>query len=142
MPYFSKKSLNRLCSVHKDLQILLKHAINYVDFSVLCGYRSWEEQQELYNQGKSKVMGGASKHNLYPSMAVDIAPYPYPKTEKELRQLYYLQGMIKGFSIELGIDIRLGADWNRDNEIRNDKFQDAWHIELIKKKGGHYVDLD
>jgi peptidoglycan LD-endopeptidase CwlK len=128
MPKFSQKSRDNLARLHPQLQRLLCEAIKEVDFSIVEGYRPLDRQKELYEQGKSKILEG--KHNKYPSDAVDIAPYPYPKNELELRQLYYLMGIIKGISIRMGIKIRFGGDWNRNNDIRDDKFQDAWHLEL------------
>lgn len=128
MPKFGNKSKMHLATLHRNLQWLMNEAIKHIDFSILEGHRTEERQKELYDSGKSKTMH--SKHLTSPSMAVDIAPYPYPKTEKGLNQLYYLIGLIKGLAIGGGLKIRLGSDWNRDNDIRNDKFQDAWHIEL------------
>jgi peptidoglycan LD-endopeptidase CwlK len=137
MPRFGLKSHDQLNTLDPRLQKILIKAIHYVDFSILEGHRTLQRQKELFKSGKSKTM--QSKHLSEPSLAVDIAPYPYPDLnnpdpkiiERELRQVYFLVGIIKGIAIENHIDIRLGSDWNRDNDIRNDKFQDAWHLELI-----------
>ena len=84
-------------------------------------------------KNKSKVKFPNSKHNSYPlSKAVDIAPYPYPKTNDGIKQAYFLAGIIKGIAVEMGIDIIIGCDWNNNGNIRDDNFQDVWHIELVQ----------
>ena len=47
MPRFSKTSLDRLEGCHSDLRKLMLEVIKHIDITILCGYRSIEEQQEL-----------------------------------------------------------------------------------------------
>lgn len=92
MPTFSQLSQQRLATCHKDLQTVMNEVIKQYDFTVVYGYRSPEEQHQLYTQGR-KLVGNkwvkvgstvtdkdgyikTSKHNSYPSKAVDIAPFP------------------------------------------------------------------
>ena len=63
-------------------------------------------------------------------MAVDIRPYPYNESEKDLKQFYVLIGYMKAIADLMDIKIRSGSDWNRDNDIRNDPFQDCYHFEI------------
>jgi len=128
---FGLKSKANLLSCHPDLQRLLYEAIKYVDFSVTCGHRSMQDQQDAYNSGKSEVEWPNSKHNSYPSMAVDVAPYPIDWEDEESFTL--LAGIIYGISTQMGIDIRLGADWDGDLKISEHKFKDRPHIELVAK---------
>lgn len=137
MPSFSFESRCKLSSLHPKLQRLVNNAIKYIDFSILETHRTEEKQKELFEKGATKTM--QSKHLPYPSLAVDIAPYPYPDlSEKnpnrlvELEQVYYMAGFIKGLAQGMDIKIRVGSDWNGNNDIRDDKFQDAWHIELTE----------
>jgi len=46
-----------------------------MDFTVLEGHRGEERQNELQAAGKSQLRYPNSKHNTFPSMAVDIAPW-------------------------------------------------------------------
>ena len=73
---FSRKSLSKLETCHKDLQILFNQVIKNIDCIILEGYRDSEKQKELFEEGKSKII--KSKHNLKPSYAIDVAPYPIP----------------------------------------------------------------
>lgn len=129
---FGNKSARKLLELDCDLQLILNIAIKLVDFSIIEGHRDEATQDEYYFTGKSKVQYPGSKHNKFPSLAVDIAPFPYPKTDYEVRQAYFLTGLIKGIAHSLGIKIRVGCDWNADGDMRNDKFQDVWHIEKLE----------
>lgn len=129
MPNFSEKSRNNLKDVDSKLVRLLSEAIKIVDFSINEGYRSPERQKQLYKEGKTQVLLG--KHNKFPSEAVDIYPSPYNGgTEKDIRQLYYIVGVIKALSLSMDIKTRLGLDWDGDYETRDENFVDAFHLEL------------
>jgi len=49
--------------------------IESFDFTVVCGHRGREAQEEAFVKGLSKVHFPKSKHNTVPSMAVDLAPF-------------------------------------------------------------------
>lgn len=76
---FSQRSRQRLQSCHRDLQLLMREALWSpdcpMDFTVLEGHRGEERQNELQAAGKSQLRYPNSKHNTFPSMAVDIAPW-------------------------------------------------------------------
>jgi len=61
--------------------------------------------------------------------AVDVAPYPIDWND--VRRFYYLIGYIRGIADKLGINIRVGADWNGNGEIKDQNFHDLPHIELV-----------
>jgi peptidoglycan L-alanyl-D-glutamate endopeptidase CwlK len=134
MPKFSEKSLNILKTIHPDLQKILNEAINYIDFTIVSGYRTPEEQLKLYNEGKSKLK--FSKHNINPSLAVDIQPYPIDlnlvnkNDPKEIAKFYFLAGYIKSIADRMGIKIRWGGDWNRNLDFKDETFTDLYHFEL------------
>lgn len=128
---FGKRSKAEMATIEEDLQKILNRAIKVVDFSVREGHRNKAKQDGYFASGKSKLKFPEGKHNCFPSEAVDIAPSPYPKTDAGIKQAYFLAGIIKGIAVEMGIDIIIGCDWNNDGDIRNDNFQDVWHIELI-----------
>lgn len=128
MPKLSDASIKKLATCESQLQDLIREAIKITDLSVIWGHRSDEEQNVLFMQGKSKLRGGKSKHNEYPSEAVDIAPYPIDFSDRD--RFFYLVGIIKATAFKLGIKIRFGCDWNSNDQFRDEKFQDLGHIEL------------
>ena len=76
---FSKRSLDRLGTCHPDLVKLMTEAILDPacpsDLTVLCGHRGEKEQNAAFDAGRSKLRYPRSKHNGFPSLAVDVAPY-------------------------------------------------------------------
>lgn len=75
---WGKKSLERLASCDTKLQELANMMLERspFDLTITCGFRGEKEQNEAYQNGKSNARFGQSKHNTYPSQAVDICPYP------------------------------------------------------------------
>jgi peptidoglycan L-alanyl-D-glutamate endopeptidase CwlK len=76
MPSFSVKSRTNLNQAHPDLQVLFNDVIQFVDCSIICGYRNERDQNEAYDKGFSKLRFPQSRHNKLPSEAVDAVPYP------------------------------------------------------------------
>lgn len=130
MPSFGQKSQSILATCHPDLQDICNEVIKHYDFSVLEGHRSNSRQDELFRQGKSKLQAGESKHNNSPSLAVDIAPYPIDW--EDTRRFYFLCGMIKQAAGELGIEVRMGCDWDGDGSFSDQSFHDLPHVELVR----------
>lgn len=129
MPKFSAASESRLSTCHYKLQDLFNEVVKKYDCSVIEGYRSSERQEELYRQGKSKVQAGDSKHNFSPSLAVDVAPYPIDWEDKN--KFYHFVGYVRGVASQMGIEIRCGADWDGDFDLKDQTFFDLPHFELI-----------
>lgn len=125
---FGKRSKKHLQTIDVKLQEILLEAIKIIDFSIIDGHRSEEDQNKAFSEGKSKLRYPDSKHNSYPSQAVDIAPYPIDWDD--LGRFAFLQGIIKGIAHEKGISVRLGIDWDSDGDIRDQDFMDYVHIEL------------
>lgn len=75
---WSKKSSDLLATCDKKLQDMANMMLSRSEFdlSITCGYRTEEEQNDNYNKGTSKAKFGQSKHNVFPSKAIDIVPYP------------------------------------------------------------------
>lgn len=136
MPKFSKTSKSRLETCHKDLQVFCEELIKYIDFSVLEGHRNQERQDLAYQNGKSKLKYPKSRHNLSPSMAVDLAPYPI--NWDNLKRWYYFGGnaimLAKKLYLEGKIKhkIRWGGDWNGNDDLDDQTFNDLPHFELRK----------
>lgn len=76
MPHFSSISLERLDTVHEDLQRLAHAVIKRRDCTVLAGKRNEIDQNQVFALGYSKAQYGESPHNVTPSYAIDLAPYP------------------------------------------------------------------
>ena len=134
MPQFSVRSKKRLKQCDPRLQKILNHAIKEVDFTILCGHRNEEDQNEAYRTGKSTKRWPQSKHNKKPSLAVDVAPWFGPQVKidwDDLLAFARLAGYFEAIADHLGIRIRWGADWNENGRSRDERFIDAGHFELI-----------
>lgn len=100
------------------------------DHSVIKGHRNKEEQDSAFPLF-TKLRWPWSKHNKKPSLACDVRAYPWPEDKQEQREeQLYLLGLYKGVGHMKGIKIRTGADWDRDGEIKDNGFDDLFHIEI------------
>lgn len=127
MPKFSEKSKNKLSTCDERLIEILDEVIKEYDCTILEGHRSIERQAELYASGRSRVKLG--KHNAYPSLAVDVAPYPVDWENRE--RFISFGSFLKGVAHSKGIEIRWGADWNSNWNFEDQHFDDLVHFELI-----------
>ena len=128
MPRFGKRSKERLATCEKDLQMLFNEVIRYVDCSILEGHRKKDRQNSLYEEGKTKVKYPRGRHNASPSRAVDVVPYPIDWEDRERMTLF--AGFVLGIASQMGINIRWGGDWDKDFEVKDNKFDDFPHFEL------------
>ena len=131
MPKFSKISQNRLATCHPRLQDLMNRVVRRLDIAIVCGHRNEREQNEAYAKGASKLRYPKSKHNSLPSLAVDVAFWDGVKLSWDAKQASFLAGYILAVADEMGMEIRLGADWDRDRNITDEKFVDLPHVEYI-----------
>ena len=110
---FGERSIYELSSCDPRLQEVMNEVIKIMDFSVLCGNRSKEDQNEAYENGTSKLKYPRSNHNSMPSMAVDIAPYPIDWKNKE--RFIILSNIVKYIAKQKDIEIDWGYDlWGWD----------------------------
>lgn len=129
MPRFSRASIEALRTCDMRLQLVLNAAIKHIDFAILEGHRGKAEQDEAYRTGKSKVRFPLGKHNKFPSLAVDIAPYPIDWADTE--RFVYFAGFIMGVASQLGVRLRYGGDWDGDTQMKDERFRDYGHFELV-----------
>jgi peptidoglycan L-alanyl-D-glutamate endopeptidase CwlK len=136
MPAFGKRSLNHRSTLDTRLQEVVDEAIKLYDFSIICGHRGEDEQNKLFEQGRSQVQFPGSKHNVSPSLAFDVMPYR-PGTEiwdisdpEVIREWYFMAGLILGIAKEKGIPLRWGGDWNKNYQFGDERFIDLPHFEL------------
>lgn len=132
MPHFSASSLERLNTCHPDLQVLFLEVIKEIDITILCGHRGEAEQNKAFADGASHVKWPNSKHNTYPSVAVDVAPWPINWNDRD--SFTRLYETVKKKADELGIKIRWGADWNMNGQYweRANWEVDGPHYELVE----------
>lgn len=141
---FSRSSQEKLMTLHPDLQLILYKLIEMYDFTIIEGHRTQETQQQYYREGKSTLDGvhKKSKHQSFPSMAVDIMPYKhgtnaFEDNEKERARFYTMMGMLKAIAFRLKEDgviehsVRFGMDWDGDDTFRDQTFDDLPHVELV-----------
>lgn len=130
MPAFSALSEQRLASCDPRLQAILKEAIRHVDFTIMCGFRGPDEQEDAYRTGRSKVRWPNSKHNRRPSVAVDLAPFPVDWTDTA--RFARLAGYIERIAHEQGVKLRWGGDFDQDGRTVGEKFIDMPHLEIAE----------
>ena len=112
----SNRSLSKLEGVDPSLVAVVKRAIELtkVDFGVVYGLRTVEEQEKLVAAGKSQTM--KSKH--LEGRAVDLMAYVDGKGCWELNVYDDLCDAMKAAATELGVAIKWGAAWS-EGDIRS-----------------------
>ena len=122
---FSKLSLERLATCHQDLQRLM-HAVmadQIMDFSILCGFRDKQDQNDAVKRGTSELCWPHGRHNHKPSLAVDIAAYPINNFDDDNTfRTKELAKFVKLKAKELKIPVFWGGDWTH--------FKDIYHFQL------------
>ena len=106
----SKKSKERLETCDDRLITIVSDVLKVMDITILCGHRGKEEQEKAFSEGKSRAHFGQSKHNSYPSLAVDIAPYPINWDVKDPRW-NIMCDLVLYVAERYGIKMRLGRDF-------------------------------
>ncbi len=128
MPKFGRASKKRLKTCDEDLVFLFEEVVKYFDCTVLEGHRGKKLQNKYFKEGKSKLQYPDGNHNKIPSFAVDVVPYPIDWEDRE--RMTYFAGYVKGIAMMLGIPIRWGGDWNGNNDLKDNNFDDLPHFEL------------
>lgn len=145
---FGSKSSSILCGVHPRMQAVAHRAIQIseVDFAVVQGRRTVEEQQRLYGKGRTAaqliklgipakfaVPGEAKvtwtmKSRHLSGNAIDVAPYVNGKLEWDdngkLGLWPKIAAAFKNAAAELNIEIQWGGDWQGT--------KDRPHFELLR----------
>lgn len=131
----SERSLQRAKDVNSKLINLILLAIRRtpIDFGVAYqgGKRTPEEQNQLFKEGYSKCDGYEilSKHQS--GDAIDLNVFVRAKVIDNKEMLCVIAGVMFSCAEELNIKIRWGLDWNKNGDIRDNKFNDQYHFELI-----------
>ena len=127
----NRQSINHRLNSVSDVVLKIK------DHSIIKGHRPEAEQHAAFLAGNSKLDWPDGKHNEIPSSAADVQSYPFPPLDPETgdqaqrEEQLYLLGLYKGVGAVMGIDIRTGADWDRDGQILDNGFDDFFHVEIV-----------
>jgi peptidoglycan LD-endopeptidase CwlK len=133
------KSRERLQGVHPRLVSVVERAIELTaqDFMVLEGVRTPARQKELYSQGRTKPGQKVtwtlnSNHFLNSATgyghAVDLVPFPVDWSHAKLN---VVSKAMFAAAKELGVELRWGADWDRDGKPREKGETDSPHFEIV-----------
>tara|TARA_Y100001937_G_scaffold91813_1_gene124292 strand:+ start:1059 stop:1466 length:408 start_codon:yes stop_codon:yes gene_type:complete len=133
MPRYSSRSKRRLATCDQRLQDVFNEVIKHVDCSILEGYRNKERQNKLYDEKRTKVKYPNGRHNVNPSKAVDVTPYPVDWEDRERQTLF--AGFVIGIARNMGIKIRWGGNWDMYSEngrweVKDNRFDDFPHFEI------------
>ena len=111
----SQRSLDKMEGVDANLVAVTKRAIELtkIDFGVIYGMRTIQEQEKLVAAGKSQTM--KSKHLV--GRAVDLMAYVDGKGCWELNVYDDLCDAMKEAAKELSVAIKWGAAWS-EGDIR------------------------
>ena len=137
----SQRSIDRLEGVHPDMTAVVERAIQLteVDFGVIQGVRTLEEQKANVAAGRSQTM--ASKHLLQDdgfSHAVDVVAYVGSDVSWELNLYDDICDAFKQAAEEVGCAIKWGAAWS-EGDIRSypSSSEDAMmaYVDLRRSQG-------
>lgn len=140
MPTFSQTSEQFLQTCHPVLQLLMREVVRGFDCKILEGFRDAETQERYYREGKSQVTYPHSQHNCDPAEAVDVLPHPFTRADwEDWRHFDHLAGFVKGVfqvlqdegQIAEGWNLIWGGDWDDDNALHDNRFNDLVHWELV-----------
>ena len=141
MPYYSQRSLDNLASAHPLWTNILTYVLEElcIDHSVICGHRGKKAQDQAFEDKTTTLRWPFSKHNQFPSLAVDAVPWPILWHDPSPRRREkYTQEMIRFVTIvqmvakfKFGVTVRVGLDWDRDWSLMDNKFNDYPHLELV-----------
>jgi len=135
MPYrYGRRSLDRLGTCHQYLQTLMLAVLEDpgcpVDVSILCGHRTRDEQDAAYRRGATKLRWPKSKHNSFPSMAVDAAPYVNGAVSWDWTHYHPLAAHIKAVWARLSAEGKVSGQLEWGGDWRSFKDGPHWQLEL------------
>ena len=125
-PRWSERSAEKLRTVDDRIVRVLDAVVAQHDMTIITGHRSAEDQAAAYEAGRSQIKSGGA-HQLNPSAAVDVAPYPIDWQDAERFEL--LADLIMDEAARQGALLRWGGAWSG---VRNPPggFDDLGHFEL------------
>ena len=148
---FSERGEKALATCDADLQAIARLALKwtegYVEWDIVQGARTIEQQREYFRAKASKVNpdGYASKADLYKAAKHITGPgMPYSRAFDYVLQskqpggaydkaaLAFIAGALAAAASHVGVKIRWGGDFDQDGSFFEPAtFQDGPHIELL-----------
>lgn len=149
-------SKQRRDTCHPDIVLIINEAIKVspIDWGVAQGSRTVEQQQQYFDEGKSKINPRAynslsellkrAKHIVDGdirelSEAFDVYAYVNGKADWKSHNLCLVAGVILSTAERLFAEgkishkLRWGGNWDQDGEIITDQtFKDLPHFEIVK----------
>ena len=109
----SQRSQDRLDGVNANMVRVVKKAIDLtkIDFGVICGMRTVEEQEKLVASGASQTM--KSKH--LEGRAVDLVAYIGPNITWSLNKYDEIADAMAAAAKQKGVALKWGAAWTVGN---------------------------
>ena len=116
---FGKRSKENLSGVKPEVVKLCKKALRYstVDFSIIDGLRTPQQQREMYDAGKSELDGTNKISDHQTGYAVDVIPVVkgnvWDTEDLEVRSAWlelYRAFMLAGRKLGLNLEFGLGYD--------------------------------
>ena len=130
----SKRSLDRMDGIDERLEAVVRHAITAtkIDFGVICGMRTLEEQRALVEKGASQTM--KSKH--LDGHAVDLMAYIGSRGSWELNLYDDIADAMAEGAREVDVPIRWGAAWNISNiaQFHGGTMEDAMNSYIDERR--------
>jgi hypothetical protein len=144
MANYGQRSLEVRAGLHPELRLIFDTvlALGY-DHSLVEGYRTKVRQHGFFIAipPLSKV-DYPTVHNTKPCWAVDAYTFIYVKgLTFDERQAAYFAGRVMAVAEMLYTEgkiihrLRCGIDWDKDNDINDQTFNDPGHFELIPNPG-------
>jgi peptidoglycan L-alanyl-D-glutamate endopeptidase CwlK len=127
-------------TLHPDLQKIIDRGLEYFDITLLCAHRVEDEQNEAFKNKLSKVQWPNSKHNSFPSEAMDVAPYFTELKNVDWTDIEAIAFMCGALTLianqllkegEISCTLRWGGDWDGDGRTKDQKFMDYVHLERV-----------
>ena len=130
----SNRSVEKLDGVDERLVAIVKHAIGAtkIDFGVICGLRTIEEQKELVAKGASQTM--KSKH--IDGLAVDLMAYIGSRGSWELNLYDDIADAMAEGARAVDVPCRWGAAWTVPNIAQWDGTMEAAMNDYIDTRRG------
>lgn len=144
---FGKRSEDALATCNPRITEVMREALRLsdVDFGVVQGARTIEQQRDYFRKGNSKVnpdayignlpkLYAAAKHITGPGMPFSRACDIIVSGGKtyDAPTLCYIAGVVLTCAKNMGVPMRWGGNWDQDSVIITDQtLQDLVHFEVI-----------
>ena len=120
---FGTRSQEKLLMVEDEIQKLCDLALREttVDFSIIDGFRTVEDQQEMFNKGVSNLDGINKKSAHQSGLAIDVIPYvkgidiwdadnlEAKAAWFEVHRAFLRAARLLKYNIELGVSYNIGG---------------------------------